>query len=61
MARAFRVVAPSLVALTIATAAHAQGTMDFSGAATLMGTFKTGMGEEMRELTLPRWLNVSSQ
>jgi hypothetical protein len=30
-----------LVALTLATAAHAQGTMDFSGAQTLMGTFKT--------------------
>ena len=41
MARAFRVTAPSFVALTIATAAHAQGTMDFSGATTLMGTFKT--------------------
>jgi hypothetical protein len=41
VAREFRVMAPSLVALTIATAAHAQGTMDFSGATTLMGTFKT--------------------
>jgi hypothetical protein len=41
VARAFRVMAPSLFALTIATAAHAQGTMDFSGATTLMGTFKT--------------------
>jgi hypothetical protein len=39
--RAFRVMAPSLVALTLATAAHAQGTMDFSGATTPMGTFKT--------------------
>jgi hypothetical protein len=39
MARTFRVMAPSFVALTIATAAHAQGTMDFSGATTLMGTF----------------------
>jgi hypothetical protein len=39
--RAARVVAPSLIALTLATAAHAQGTMDFSGATTLMGTFKT--------------------
>jgi hypothetical protein len=38
---AFRVMAPSFIALTFATAAHAQGTMDFSGATTLMGTFKT--------------------
>ena len=36
-----RTLAPALVALTFATAAHAQGTMDFSGAQTLMGTFKT--------------------
>ena len=37
----FRVAAPALVALTFASVAHAQGTMDFSGATTLMGTFKT--------------------
>jgi len=41
LARAFRVMAPTLVALTFASTAHAQGTMDFSGAQTLMGTFKT--------------------
>ncbi len=33
--------APTLVALTFAGVAHAQGTMDFTGATTLMGTFKT--------------------
>ena len=35
---------PTLVMLTlgaVANVAHAQGTMDFSGAQTLMGTFKT--------------------
>jgi hypothetical protein len=36
-----RAMAPTLVALSFAGAAHAQGTMDFSGAQTLMGTFKT--------------------
>ena len=36
-----RTLMPTIVALTLATAAHAQGTMDFSGAQTLMGTFKT--------------------
>jgi hypothetical protein len=41
IANAARTVAPTLVALTFASAAHAQGTMDFSGATTLMGTFKT--------------------
>ena len=38
---AARVMGPTLIALTFAGAAHAQGTMDFSGAQTLMGTFKT--------------------
>jgi len=41
LAHAFRVMAPTVIALTFASAAHAQGTMDFSGAQTLMGTFKT--------------------
>ena len=41
LAHAARVVAPTLLALTISSVAHAQGTMDFSGAQTLMGTFKT--------------------
>ena len=41
IARALRVLAPTLFALTFASVAHAQGTMDFSGAQTLMGTFKT--------------------
>ncbi|WP_396271002.1 hypothetical protein [Granulicella paludicola] len=32
---------PILVMLAFSAVAHAQGTMDFSGAQTLMGTFKT--------------------
>jgi hypothetical protein len=39
--RMLRTLVPVFLSLTIATAAHAQGTMDFSGAQTLMGTFKT--------------------
>jgi hypothetical protein len=38
---AARAVGPTLVVLTFADVAHAQGTMDFSGAQTLMTTFKT--------------------
>ena len=41
MRRTIRALAPTLVALSFVTAAQAQGTMDFSGAQTLMGTFKT--------------------
>ena len=40
MDRAARVFAPVLLALAVSSVAHAQGTMDFSGAQTLMGTFK---------------------
>jgi hypothetical protein len=39
--RVARMMGPTLIALTFAGVAHAQGTMDFSGAQTLMGTFKT--------------------
>jgi len=41
MTHAIRIAAPTLVALTFASVAHAQGTMDFTGATTLMTTFKT--------------------
>jgi hypothetical protein len=37
---AIRVMAPTLLALSLASVSHAQGTMDFSGAQTLMGTFQ---------------------
>lgn len=39
--RVIRALAPTLLALSFVTAAHAQGTMDFSGAQTLMGTFNS--------------------
>ena len=38
---AIRTMAPTLFALSFAGVAHAQGTMDFSGATTLMTTFNT--------------------
>jgi hypothetical protein len=38
---AIRTMAPTLIALSCAGVAHSQGTMDFSGATTLMSTFKT--------------------
>jgi len=41
---AVRAIAPALFALTLSSVAHAQGTMDFSGAQTLMGTFKLFAG-----------------
>src|SRR5260370_36469380 len=42
LSHATRVLWPALVALTFASVAHAQGTMDFSGAQTLMGRFNVG-------------------
>ena len=45
LSRLLHVMAPTLLALVFASVgsgvAHAQGTMDFSGAQTLLGTFKT--------------------
>jgi hypothetical protein len=38
---AIRTMTPTLLVLSFAGVAHAQGTMDFSGATTLMNTFKT--------------------
>jgi hypothetical protein len=38
---AVRAMAPALFGIALSGVAHAQGTMDFSGAQTLMGTFKT--------------------
>ena len=46
---AARVMGPTLVAFAFAGVAHAQGTMDFSGAQTLMGTFKTSTLAAIRE------------
>ena len=39
--RAVRALTPTIFTLSLAGVAHAQGTMDFSGATTLMTTFKT--------------------
>jgi hypothetical protein len=44
LGRVFHTLLPSIVALSLTAAAHAQGTMDFSGATTLMTTFKTVLG-----------------
>ena len=41
LVRTARALAPTLFALAFASVAHAQGTMDFTGATTLMTTFKT--------------------
>jgi hypothetical protein len=40
--QAARALWPMLATLAFASVAHAQGTMDFSGAQTLMGTFNMG-------------------
>jgi hypothetical protein len=41
LVRAAHTLLPTVIAISLAAAAHAQGTMDFSGATTLMSTFKT--------------------
>src|ERR1035437_8572143 len=47
--RAAHTLWPSILALSFAGVAHAQGTMDFSGATTLMTTFKTTVLQSVRE------------
>ena len=51
--RAARVMGPTMVALTFAGVAHAQGTMDFSGAQTLMGTFNMGSAAVQSQVEMP--------
>ena len=41
LSRFIRMMAPALLTLSLVGIAHAQGTMDFSGATTLMTTFQT--------------------
>ena len=41
LGRILHTLLPSIIALSLTAAAHAQGTMDFSGATSLMTTFKT--------------------
>ena len=41
LARSARKLTPTVLVFVFAAAAHAQGTMDFSGATSLMNTFKT--------------------
>ena len=50
--RALRILAPSLITVIFSAAAHAQGTMDFSGAQTLMGTFNVGTGAIQSQVVL---------
>jgi hypothetical protein len=50
---AARMVAPTPLALSLASVAHAQGTMDFSGAQTLMGTFNVGASAVQSQVVFP--------
>src|SRR6266851_1128227 len=58
---ATRVLWPTLVALTFASVAHAQGTMDFSGAQTLMGTFNMGSSTIQAQVVFPHRIQVISK
>jgi hypothetical protein len=52
---------PALAALTFASVAHAQGTMDFSGAQTLMGTFNMGSPTIQAQVVFPHRIQVISK
>jgi hypothetical protein len=49
--RVIRVMGPTIIALSFAGVAHAQGTIDFSGAQTLLTSFKTfGLPDLLNQL-----------
>ena len=65
LAHAFHAMAPALFALTFVSVAHAQGTMDFSGAQTLMGTFNyrndyVGVEQWSRNIVLDHYVYLVS-
>ncbi|WP_213807270.1 hypothetical protein [Granulicella sp. dw_53] len=61
LARGLRPVAPALVALSLAGVAHAQGTMDFSGAQTLMQTFNMGPSSIQERIVLSNPTQIVSK
>ena len=58
---AARMMGPTLIALTFAGVAHAQGTMDFSGAQTLMGSFNMGSSTIQAQIVLSNPTQIISK
>jgi hypothetical protein len=58
---AARVMAPALFGFALSGVAHAQGTMDFSGAQTLMGTFNMGSSTIQSQIVLSNSIQVISK
>src|SRR5260370_31913967 len=61
LVRAIRLLTPTLVAIFFASVAHAQGTMDFSGAQTLMGTFNMGSSTIQAQVVFPHRIQIISK
>jgi hypothetical protein len=58
---AVRIMAPALFGVALSGVAHAQGTMDFSGAQTLMGTFNMGSSTIQSQIVLSNSIQVISK
>jgi hypothetical protein len=58
---ATRVLWPTVVALTFTSSAHAQGTMDFSGAQTLMSTFNMGSSTIQAQVVFSHRVQIISK
>jgi len=56
--KALRVMKPTLIVLSFSSLAHAQGTMDFSGAQTLMGTFNVGPAAIQANVRFPNCIQL---
>jgi hypothetical protein len=59
--QAARVLWPMLATLAFESVAHAQGTMDFSGAQTLMGTFNMGSSPIQSQIVFPNPAQIISK
>jgi hypothetical protein len=58
---AVRAMVPALFGVALSGVAHAQGTMDFSGAQTLMGTFNMGSSTIQSQIVLSNRVQIISK
>lgn len=61
LGRVLHTLLPPILALSVTAAAHAQGTMDFSGATTLMTTFNMSMSAVEYQIMFPYPIKVIAE
>ena len=61
LVRIMRLLGPTLLALSFAGVAHAQGTTDFTGAQTLMTTFNVGPAPIQSQIEIPDCFEIVAE